>query len=117
MSVRATCLFRRAHEHVEEKKQRWATLPDVIVNCAAMSSPAACEREPAACEAVNCPVGLMECMYASVPDALFVHFSTDIVHAGCETAGAEPYGDAGAGGVDKARRARRPACQYARRAS
>mmetsp|Transcript_3768 Transcript_3768/g.11663 ORF Transcript_3768/g.11663 Transcript_3768/m.11663 type:complete len:359 (+) Transcript_3768:1745-2821(+) len=57
----------------------WATLPDVVVNTAAMSSPTQCEQDEALAMRTNCPTALLEACFAVVPDALFVQFSTDLV--------------------------------------
>ena len=58
----------------------WMSLPDVVVNAAAVSSPKNCESDPEEAMATNCPMGLLEAMFAVVPDALFIQFSTDIVN-------------------------------------
>lgn len=79
-------------------KVLWKTLPDVVVHTAAMSSPRACEEHPDLAFETNCPGILIECMFAVVPDALLVHFSTDIVLEGSDDA----YGDGGRG-LDRAR--------------
>lgn len=75
-----------------------AARPDVIVNCAALASPAACEADEAAAMAANAPLGFLESLFACSPDALLVHLSTDLV-LGSQAPGAEPYAD---GGVDAA---------------
>ncbi|KAJ8599038.1 hypothetical protein CTAYLR_007687 [Chrysophaeum taylorii] len=74
-------------------KALWRSLPDVVVNTAAMASPKACEADPEAATKTNCPLALLETMFAVVPDALFVQLSTDIVLGGDEA----PYGDGGQG--------------------
>jgi nucleoside-diphosphate-sugar epimerase len=58
--------------------------PHVIINCAAISQPAACEHDEAACNAVNVPTRLVEELQAlrSEPGghaALLIHISTDQV--------------------------------------
>ena len=65
-----------------------ACTPAVIVNCAAMSQPAACERDPDRAAATNVPSLLLtELERVGKPDAsaiqpLLIHFSTDQVYAG-----------------------------------
>ena len=36
--------------------------PDVVINLAALSSPAACEKSKAEAEALNAPVGLLDAL-------------------------------------------------------
>lgn len=59
---------------------------DVVVNCAAISSPAACEKDAATARAVNVPVFLLECLEQHKQrwqrEPLLVHISTDQVYDG-----------------------------------
>uniref|UniRef100_A0A6U6IDF6 RmlD-like substrate binding domain-containing protein n=1 Tax=Zooxanthella nutricula TaxID=1333877 RepID=A0A6U6IDF6_9DINO len=59
-----------------------AVKPHVVVNCAAISALGACEKDPAAAEAANCPRDLVRAIGSEAKGALFVHFSTDIVFGG-----------------------------------
>eukprot|EP00971_Amphidinium_carterae_P102357 2026438-Amphidinium_carterae.1 len=59
-----------------------AASPDVVVNCAAMSSLKQCEVDPAGAEEANCPEVLLEHLKKVYRPMLFVHFSTDIVFDG-----------------------------------
>lgn len=58
-----------------------AHAPAVVVNCAAIAVLGACESDPEAVMAVNCPKGLLDVLNAS-PPSLFAHVSTDIVYSG-----------------------------------
>jgi dTDP-4-dehydrorhamnose reductase len=69
------------------------TLPDVVVNCAAISSPAKCERDEARAMSANCPLNFLEALHACVPDVLLIHFSTDLVLPD----GEKPVSDGGVG--------------------
>ncbi len=57
-----------------------------MINCAAISQPAACEREPAYATALNVPTKLLDALqrhqqqHGSSP--LLIHFSTDQVYEG-----------------------------------
>lgn len=52
--------------------------PDVVVNCAAISIPRACEADPVAAMAVNVPSALIKWLSRfSVHDMLLIHLSTD----------------------------------------
>ncbi|KAJ1450251.1 hypothetical protein M885DRAFT_532952 [Pelagophyceae sp. CCMP2097] len=93
-------------------KALWTTLPDVVVNAAAMASPAACEADPMSADAVNCPVLLMEALFACCPDALLIHFSTDIVLADAEDAHSD--GGASVAGAKRAIDEAKPANVYGR---
>lgn len=53
--------------------------PDVVVHCAAISSPAACERDAERARSVNCPAALIEALPAG---AGLIFFSTDQVYDG-----------------------------------
>lgn len=57
---------------------------NVVVNCGAMSALGACEKDPEAAAAANCPRGLVHALAAEAAGVprLFVHFSTDIVFDG-----------------------------------
>ncbi|CAE7223958.1 agl14 [Symbiodinium sp. KB8] len=63
-----------------------ALKPALVVNCAAMSSPRACQEDPTLCKAVNCPVSLLDaCLRREDPTwrvPALVHFSTDQVFGG-----------------------------------
>jgi dTDP-4-dehydrorhamnose reductase len=66
-----------------------AASPAVIVNCAAMSQPAACERDPDRAAAINIPSLLLaelervgEQTTAGLQPPLLIHFSTDQVYDG-----------------------------------
>lgn len=56
--------------------------PDIVLNTAAMSSPAACQKHPSAADAVNCPTALLTALREHVPTALVLFTSTDLVYAG-----------------------------------
>jgi len=52
------------------------TSPDIVVHCAAISSPAVCQRDAERARAVNCPQGLVD----ALPDnAGIIFLSTDQV--------------------------------------
>lgn len=53
-----------------------------VVNAAAVSQPALCERDPAAARAVNVPTQLVAALASAAPHALLVHVSTDQVYDG-----------------------------------
>lgn len=53
--------------------------PDAVIHCAAISSPAACEKDVARSGAVNTPRALLDALPA---DTLFVFLSTDQVYDG-----------------------------------
>ena len=75
------------------------TLPDVVVNCAAISSPAKCEQDEALAMSANCPLNFLEALHACVPDCLLIHFSTDLVLPD----GEKPCGDGGVGAKSASR--------------
>ena len=75
------------------------TLPDVVVNCAAISSPAKCEQDEARAMSANCPLNFLEALHACVPDCLLVHFSTDLVLPDDE----KPVSDGGVGAKSASR--------------
>jgi len=56
-----------------------------VVNCAALSQPVACEKDPAAAEALNAPAALLAALArqeeATGERALLVHLSTDQARA------------------------------------
>ncbi|KMT20597.1 hypothetical protein BVRB_1g005790 [Beta vulgaris subsp. vulgaris] len=57
--------------------------PDVIVNCAALSVPRACEVDPAAAMSINVPTALVNWMLGfKEKDTLLIHLSTDQVYEG-----------------------------------
>lgn len=57
--------------------------PQVVINCAALSQPAACETDYEACRALNCPTqlvaGLKQLEQQHGIRALVIHLSTDQV--------------------------------------
>jgi len=57
--------------------------PRAVVNAAAMSSPRACQENPKASEAINCPECLVHACLAMDQVPFLVHFSTDQVFDGC----------------------------------
>ena len=56
--------------------------PDVVINLAALSSPAACEKSPAEAEALNAPKLLLSALEKTSPHSLFIHVSTDQIFDG-----------------------------------
>ncbi|GJZ11020.1 NAD(P)-binding Rossmann-fold superfamily protein [Tanacetum coccineum] len=58
-------------------------LPDVVVNCAALSIPRACETDPSLAMSVNVPSSLVKWL-SSFPESntLLIHLSTDQVYEG-----------------------------------
>lgn len=60
--------------------------PAAVVNCAAIAGLGACEKDPEAAMAANCPKGLVDAVANEGlgPESarLFIHFSTDIVFGG-----------------------------------
>lgn len=57
----------------------WILQPDVVVNCAALSVPRACEVDPDAAMSINVPSSLIKWLSSlqSCPDVLLIHLSTD----------------------------------------
>eukprot|EP00882_Tetradesmus_deserticola_P033287 GHRQ01038009.1.p1 GENE.GHRQ01038009.1~~GHRQ01038009.1.p1 ORF type:complete len:137 (+),score=30.25 GHRQ01038009.1:344-754(+) len=57
--------------------------PQVVVNCAALSQPAACERDYEACRTLNVPSKLVDALeqlqQSTTTEALLIHISTDQV--------------------------------------
>ena len=53
-----------------------------VINAAAVSQPALCERDPAAAAAVNVPTQLVRALADAAPSALLIHVSTDQVYDG-----------------------------------
>lgn len=52
--------------------------PDVVVNCAALSVPRACEMDPVTAMCVNVPSALIEWLLSFDDDStLLIHLSTD----------------------------------------
>lgn len=52
--------------------------PDVVVNCAAISVPRACEIDPAAAHAINVPSSLVKWLQSfKESSTLLIHLSTD----------------------------------------
>lgn len=56
--------------------------PDVVINCAAISSPKACEENPEHAEAINVPTHLISCLKSMDSTPLLIHLSTDQVYGG-----------------------------------
>ncbi|KAF8027015.1 hypothetical protein BT93_E0056 [Corymbia citriodora subsp. variegata] len=60
--------------------------PDVVVNCAALSVPRACEADPAATMSINVPSTLLEWLSAfKEANTLLIHLSTDQVYEGVKS--------------------------------
>ncbi|KAL2892275.1 Methionine adenosyltransferase 2 subunit beta, partial [Bienertia sinuspersici] len=60
--------------------------PDVIVNCAALSAPRACEMDPAAAMAINVPTSLVNWLSSFKENiTLLIHLSTDQVYEGTKS--------------------------------
>ncbi|XP_017231984.1 uncharacterized protein LOC108206255 isoform X2 [Daucus carota subsp. sativus] len=60
--------------------------PDVVVNCAALSAPSACERDPATAMSVNVPSALVKWLLDFGNDnTLLIHLSTDHVYEGVKS--------------------------------
>ncbi|XP_057454545.1 uncharacterized protein LOC130746053 [Lotus japonicus] len=58
-------------------------LPDVVVNCAAISVPRACETDPATAHAINVPSSLVKWLQSfKESSTLLIHLSTDQVYEG-----------------------------------
>ena len=52
--------------------------PDIVVNCAALSVPRACEMDPAGAMSINVPSALVKWMSSfNNSNALLIHMSTD----------------------------------------
>ena len=58
---------------------------DVVINCAAISQPKACEADPELAERINVPSTLLTHLRSAAPDCLFIHLSTDQVYAGAKS--------------------------------
>lgn len=56
--------------------------PDVVILCAAISSPKACEENPEHAEAINVPIHLISCLKSMDTTPLLIHLSTDQVYGG-----------------------------------
>ncbi|XP_061340180.1 uncharacterized protein LOC133286746 isoform X2 [Gastrolobium bilobum] len=57
--------------------------PDIVVNCAAISVPRACEIDPAAAHAINVPSSLVKWLQSfKQSSTLLIHLSTDQVYEG-----------------------------------
>ncbi|MCH94693.1 methionine adenosyltransferase 2 subunit beta-like, partial [Trifolium medium] len=57
--------------------------PDVVVNCAAISVPRACEIDPASAHAINVPSSLVKWLQSFKQNStLLIHLSTDQVYEG-----------------------------------
>ena len=59
--------------------------PDVVVNCAAVSVPRACEVDPVAAMSVNVPTSVVNWLLSfKEKETLLIHLSTDqgTIHAG-----------------------------------
>ncbi|KAL2477846.1 NAD(P)-binding Rossmann-fold superfamily protein [Forsythia ovata] len=60
--------------------------PDVVVNCAALSVPRACEMDPAAAMSINIPTALIKWISSfSGNNTLLIHLSTDQVYEGTKS--------------------------------
>ncbi|XP_027156832.1 uncharacterized protein LOC113757972 isoform X1 [Coffea eugenioides] len=60
--------------------------PDIVVNCAALSVPRACEMDPAGAMSINVPSALVEWMSSfNNSNALLIHLSTDQVYEGTKS--------------------------------
>lgn len=60
--------------------------PDVVVNCAALSVPRACEMDPAAAMSVNVPSSLVNWLSSlEESNSLLIHLSTDQVYEGVKS--------------------------------
>ncbi|XP_074279901.1 uncharacterized protein LOC141605139 [Silene latifolia] len=60
--------------------------PDVVVNCAALSVPRACEADPAAAMSINVPTSLVKWMLNfKEKNTLLIHLSTDQVYEGIKS--------------------------------
>ncbi|GKV13083.1 hypothetical protein SLEP1_g24150 [Rubroshorea leprosula] len=61
--------------------------PDVVVNCAALSVPRACEKDPDAAMAINVPSSLVNWLssFTESNDTLLIHLSTDQVYEGVKS--------------------------------
>ena len=65
---------------------------DVVVHCAALTSIAACEQDPAAAASTNCPAALLDAVGA----ARILYTSTDIVYGGEKA----PYAESAPGAAE-----------------
>ncbi|KAG1693713.1 hypothetical protein DVH05_023114 [Phytophthora capsici] len=61
--------------------------PTVIFNCTAISSPAACQKDPEKARGINEPEGLVRFLEKLPWRISFVHFSTDFVYEGTQSCG------------------------------
>ncbi|OMO78646.1 dTDP-4-dehydrorhamnose reductase [Corchorus capsularis] len=61
--------------------------PDVLVNCAALSVPRACEKDPAAATSINVPTSLVQWLssFTQNQNTLLIHLSTDQVYEGVKS--------------------------------
>ncbi|KAK9273404.1 hypothetical protein L1049_018214 [Liquidambar formosana] len=60
--------------------------PHVVVNCAALSIPRACEKDPAAAMSINVPSSLVKWLSSfKESDTLLIHLSTDQVYEGVKS--------------------------------
>ncbi|WRX11353.1 RmlD-like substrate binding domain - like 1 [Theobroma cacao] len=61
--------------------------PDVVVNCAALSVPRACEKDPDAATSINVPTSLVNWLSSFTQDdnTLLIHLSTDQVYEGVKS--------------------------------
>ena len=53
---------------------------DVVVNCMAIASPEACQKNQELARTLNVPTTLLEAMKEHCPNALLVQLSTDMVY-------------------------------------
>ncbi|XVF22601.1 hypothetical protein REPUB_Repub12eG0185400 [Reevesia pubescens] len=61
--------------------------PDVVVNCAALSVPRACEKDPDAATSINVPTSLVNWLssFTQNGNTLLIHLSTDQVYEGVKS--------------------------------
>ncbi|CAA0813607.1 NAD(P)-binding Rossmann-fold superfamily protein [Striga hermonthica] len=59
--------------------------PDVVINCAALSVPRACEMDPEAAMSVNVPTALVKWLSSFGESTLLIHLSTDQVYEGTKS--------------------------------
>ncbi|XVF73249.1 hypothetical protein PTKIN_Ptkin12aG0186400 [Pterospermum kingtungense] len=61
--------------------------PDVVVNCAALSVPRACQKDPEAATSINVPTSLVNWLssFSHIDNTLLIHLSTDQVYEGVKS--------------------------------
>ncbi|XP_024377112.1 uncharacterized protein [Physcomitrium patens] len=82
-NVLAFHLDLRSGEGLQEISKSLGT-PDVLINCAAISVPRACEQEPEAAKAINVPTVLVQWLndLGAAQPPFLIHLSTDQVYKG-----------------------------------